>query len=295
MLIIRKQLTTGFGATFAELTIHGLSHFMLVAAGADRIYRSLATMGDGGFFIPISKDVVDIFQLEDRAMIYYETLSFLAYAIEETKLKWYEEPGFIGLVGFIAESIGIVLIFMSLGTLTAAISQGVEATIRYLVKVYLVKLLIQKSLEVIVDVLGLEASLILAAAMAAIALYYGDDVDIAGLINSDDLLKLATISFDAINTNVADEMLKLELETEDYFKSAEEIQDRIDDANDLLDSGTEIDLYAFTNTSGYTDYNETPEDFYNRSIHLTNPGVLSLNTIENYVSGALRLPEAPTN
>ena len=287
LLILRKQISP---TEFVELAIHGLQHDMIIDERAKKINTNITTMDDGRFFIPISKDIVDKFNGRNESYIYYETFTFLAYAIDVNKLKWYEDPDFWKFVGLVAFVFGF-----DVSLLTAAIAEGVVSTMAYVAEQYLISLIMQKALGAVVDLVGGDVALILAAVAATIAISYGEDVDIAGLINSDELLKMSTLTIDAVNTHVVDEMLKLEVEMDEYLKSAKEKQEEIDNAYDLLDVGTELDIYAITHATSYTDYNETPENFYNRTIHQTNPGVLSLDSIEHYVSGALRLPEAPTN
>ena len=286
VVILRKQITAN---TFVELVIHGLQHEMIVDKRANIIRRTPANMGDGGFFIPISRGTVRLFNGANESLVYYDSLVFLAYAIDVQKLAWYEQAAFLEAVAFVMIVVAIVYGAPELG---AAISESFIAFMMYAAEVYIIGELVQAALGALVELVGGDVALILAAIAAVVAVYYGDGTQINGLLDSDTLLKLATLTIEAVNQNTQNEILELIQETEDYFKSAEELQTKIDMANDLLPDDINLDLYSLGNTSSYTDFNETPTEYFHRSIHLTNPGVLALDQIENYVSGALRLPDS---
>ena len=72
------------------------------------------------------------------------------------------------------------------------------------------------------------------------------------------------------------------------------LQEELDKAQDLLDNTSGLEwweLAAYFPTDPY----EKPDDYYDRTVHTTNPGVLVLSQIENYHEDLLKLPELDTN
>lgn len=287
--ILRKQITTGVNSSFVELVVHGLQHDMLIDERAGKINTNISDIDQGKFFIPITKDIVGLFNTTNESLIYYETLIFLAYAIDVQKLAWYEDPAFWKFVGFVLLVFGIDV------TALAVAFSSVQTAIVYLAEAYLIQAVIQEAINQVIDLVGGDVALILAAIATGVAFYYGKTGQISDFLDGETLLKYATLSIEAINTNTQDEFLNMMQEQEDFLEYATDKQEEIDAANDLLSSAGELDIYTLLNSNMYTDYTESPEEFYNRSIHLTNPGVMTLDVIENFTSNALALPNAQTN
>ena len=289
--IFRKQLRTGVGATFVELVVHGLQHSMVVDERSKIIYRTPATMDDGGFFIPISKDVVDLFNPEDESLIYYESMIFLAYAIEETKLEWYQDPAFFEVIQFV----GVVLTIVS-GGLATALTDGIIAFLQYALEVYFTNMLLEGVLGLGVSLIGIENAVILAAIAATVAIAKGNDAtQVLGVISAEDLLSAATLTIRASNKIIQEDAIELRDEAEEFADEMDTAQKDLDRAMELLGNPLNLELYTLLSPERYTDYTESPSNFYNRTVHETNPGVLSLDAIENYASNALALPKPLAN
>ena len=62
-----------------------------------------------------------------------------------------------------------------------------------------------------------------------------------------------------------------------------EAEKELSDANKLLENSSHL--------SPITIFGESPDDFYNRTVHSGNVGVISIGAISSYVDNALRLPK----
>ena len=84
----------------------------------------------------------------------------------------------------------------------------------------------------------------------------------------------------------------MEQKTEEYEDAMAQLQVEIDEAKEELESlepNGRLSVEALTSVGSEWIVQETPSQFYARST-LTNPGVLSLGEIENYVNRSLSLP-----
>lgn len=292
VVIYRKQLTSTVNGdasnTFVELVVHGLQHNMLVDARAGKIHRT-AISTDDGFFIPVARGVVMRFNGADESLIYYESLVFLAYAIDELKLSWYQDPAFLSLVSFVVLIISVIFAAPDIG---AAIEQGIVGMLNGLAYAYVAGIIVSEAFSLVIDMVGGDFALILAALATAVAIYYGDtSTQLLEFITPDQLLGLSTQMIDAVNQNTAETLVQLEQDIELLEEQNEAWQEELDAAEDLLHYGTNIDLLAITSKQTTANSGETPEQFFNRTIHLSNPGVLALDMVSSYVDRALTLPD----
>jgi len=111
------------------------------------------------------------------------------------------------------------------------------------------------------------------------------------LISAEQLMQGATLLIRATNQATADDFLELQEDIEAHEEYVREEQERIDALTAQIEKGTGIDVTKLITRAPMLDPGETPSDFFNRSIHITNPGVLSLDTIDSYTNTALILPE----
>ena len=87
--------------------------------------------------------------------------------------------------------------------------------------------------------------------------------------------------------------LKLLEEIDEFNDWLEDEEEKLQKAQDFLEDmqGIPIELYNLAASSIQPNFNESPDDFYNRCVHTGNPGVISLNGPSMFVDLALELPE----
>lgn len=288
----RKELTDD---THIELVVHGLLHTTSIWFNGDRgkIVRRLNDMSDGGFFVPVERGTVAIFNGTDEALILYESLQLIIYALVVTKLKWYKNPAFLKIVGIV---IIFVLVVLQLYELAEAIYVGItayEIAIQLVID-YIVTIALSKGFELLAKAIGGDIVLYLAAIAAIASGSTTAAKKFLGLFDAQELMQLTTAAISGVNKNTEEQFLELADDIEDFDKTVEEAQEILDEANDLLGEGFSPELYTLIDDSPFLNFNESSDDYYNRTIHITNPGVLSLHQIESYVTNALVLPKPST-
>lgn len=287
-ITFRRQLDD---TQFMEIVVHGLRSVNYVRNGNDIIIRNLSTMGDGGLFIPLIQDVVKGFNGIVETNIYYKTLNITIYAVEITKLDWYENPNFINAVGIFIVVVSTLMGLEDIGTL---IAEGVStyAIINEIAINILIDIVFAAAFEEVVELVGAENGLILAFIVAVISGTVDDSTlqQFGTIFDAEILVKAVTALIEAVNTVIQDDFLKLQAESKEFLEDAQEAQERLEAAQDLLDTGVDIDLYTLISNNTYTNFYESPNGYYERTIHNTNPGVATFDSVHNFFDTALRLP-----
>lgn len=310
-VVIRQQITT---STYSVITIMGINERTIIniddAAIGSRTGKSLSRrttirevlaneIGSHGLFIPMSYIVVtnDVFTAPNMTAtlnnLYHESLMLLINSVEVTVLEWYETSEFAQLIKIIGIVVAVVTWSPYISALIAASSWAAAAWILAELAIrYILMLLAAKVMLWVVEKIGGKYALILAAVIAIAAAVVGiTGIDIGMYMPSaETMLQAVNAITSAVTEYAYDEMVELQQEAEDFLKSAEEKQEELDAAEDLLFSDIDYDLLnIIVNPPVILD--ESPEQFFNRTIHIGNPGVLSLNAPNDFVSNLLTLPD----
>ena len=106
---------------------------------------------------------------------------------------------------------------------------------------------------------------------------------VAGAPWAQELLQLSSGLSKAIGENLKDMFGDLlgEFQTLDLLK--DEATKKLEAANDLLNTKNYLSPFAI--------FGESPDDFYNRTVHSGNIGMNGISALSSYVDIALRLPK----
>jgi hypothetical protein len=288
---ITKQISDTVKRTY---TVKGLRHQTQVTYNkATNKTLETARDGDKGFYIPMSPFILNNLSVKNKSEALYLGVTLVITAIEQTKLKWYQEPTFLSLVQYVF--IYIAIITFDVGGWTKAIEAGFQAVLKHIAEEvvlnYAISVAVVYVIGEVLQLLGIEIGLITALILVAAAVYTAyTGINIKGLPNAEQLMGLSTLVIKSINNVVKDDFLELVKESEEFLKSSKEQQEEIDKAWDLLGENN-LDPYTLLRGVPLFIENETPTAYYNRTIHTTNPGVQSLEAVYNYVAGALQLPQ----
>ena len=189
----------------------------------------------------------------------YEYINILMHSLETEKLKWYQ-TGFFQFV-MIVITIVVAVFAPPVGGGLAAATTATEATIAIATQMA-IAVAVSLIIKVAVKVLGLNATIV--AIVAVVAAMYGIGA----------ALKAST-------AEIMSEMAEFTTSAEDQLKT---IYEKIDE---MTSTNTLDPLMLFTKVDYYP--TETVSDYYYRHCHLTNPGVLSLDIITDYVDTMLTL------
>lgn len=278
----RKQITAGM---FVELKVVDLRLLYYV----DEKYAVTADDTDDILLIPLDRAITASYSILEREELYSRSMHYVFNSKIITKIKWYQ-TGFFKTLLMIA-AIAITLYFGTGGELiTALISGASAATISSLVSAMLIEMLIglvvAELFKIIVKAIGIEAAFIIAV-IAAVAGAYQIIANggLKGAPFASELLSLASGLAKAAVANLEGMMKDVFKEFEEFNAFAEEQTKLLESAQDLLENSVVLSPFVI--------FGESPEDFYNRTVHSGNIGTVSIDAVSRFVESSLKLPTLP--
>lgn len=294
-IIIKNQVSD---TQYNELLVHGLFLMVNIKTKAETIKTSIIELFDNtadenyevirnNFNILLSNAIIESNTLTnfEKDQIIQNGLIMVIYATQTIHLRWYETRKFNRFFSVVLEFAAVVLLIISIGASTQISAYlwavGRAILIQYALTIILTELLIRYADDDNVKLLIL---------VAYVAASYYNVTGAGDLTNAESLLSAVNALSQVISIDTAIQADLLQKEIDAFLVSSEERQEEIDKATEFLEntSGLEFwELQAYLPINVY----ETPGDFYTRTIHTGNPGVLSLSQIENYHENLLKLPE----
>lgn len=272
----RKQVATGL---YEEVAVQDLEMRYFVYGD----YASTADETDDILLIPIDRAISSQYSMGDRETLYARSLHFVFNSLVITKIKWYQTGVFQALLVIVAIVITVYTYGADGGSLvaTALGLTGTAGLIATIVVNLAVGQLLAVGFKLFVKAFGTE----IATAVAIIAIAYGgyqilESGSVLGAPWAKELLVLSSGLQQAVLQDKFSELLN---EFEAFKLFAEEEAKLLDQAKELLENSTVLSPFVI--------FGEAPQDFYNRTVHSGNIGILGINAISSYVDIALTLPE----
>lgn len=255
---------------------------------------TLAKVDDGTFLIPLDYEIVKNLQILKREKLYYRALNFVFNSKIVEKTKWYQS-GIFKILLIIA---AIVITIMTGGVtwegIVAAFTSGTALAIavtKILVDQLISYVVTQLIVELSARILGPELAFI---AGVVTAMYgFSKSMKAGGVgknLWADRLITASSGLLKGVTRGIELKMGELQDDYADFLEYQEEKLDLLEDANELLDSGLNIDPMLFFERPVGPKLGEAPGDFYHRAVHIKNPGPMSYKIVENFVSASLKLP-----
>lgn len=249
-------------------------------------YRSGAYEDSAAVLIPIDRGLTQNYPANERETLYARSLYFVFNALIFTHVSWYLTDFFQFLLIVVAVVITILSWGSSWQSLAAAIAAGSAAAAEAAILAILEKLLLQLIegylFKLFAKVIGLENALII----AAIAFLAGKYIEIEGVVTApwaSDLLQMSTNLVKGVSAELQDKMKELQSDYSAFTEYAKQQEADLAKANDLLTQNNWL--------SPITVFGESPDDFFNRTVHSGNIGTVGISAISSYVDIALRLPK----
>ena len=250
-------------------------------------YATTADELDDILLIPLDKSITEDYSIRDRERLYARSLHFVFNSSQIQKIKWYQTDWFQIVLIIVA----IVIVVFSYGSafeaLGAAIALGstvaITAAALTILMNIMMNILYSYLLKLFVKEVGLDVAIVIAviAAFAGYYQYMGAE-SLAGAPWAAELLQLSSGLTKAMTDAVKGDMGNLLAEYESFNLFKDEATKQLEEANKLLNSNTRLDPFVI--------FGETPNDFYNRTVHSGNIGMVGIGAISNYVEIALTLP-----
>ena len=284
-LILREQISL---TQYTEIEVNGLLSYSDVRSKG--IYRQTIkeVTTDTTIYFPIAYSVLSRMVPKDRTELCYTTLVAGIYAIKETELEWYETSAFNSLLEITLLTVA-VLFALPTGGQSLTLYQATVALVEYIVYTYITNI----AFEELAYQLGGDIALILATAAAIYAISQGDLSKYNSLLpDAKQLLDLSTQMFSATSKVSLRQSAKLQQESLDLTKTYEEFQKELEELLNSLGSNDSINYYDIIKGESPVNTNETPTEFYNRTVgNSLNVAELSLNMTNLYNDLILRLPD----
>lgn len=269
----RKQITVGL---YEEITVADLEVKYFVEG--DNF--TTADDEDNILLIPIDRSVTEHWSIGDRETLYSRSLHYVFNSLQIITVKWYQSDFFEFLMLVVTVFIAM---FSGQGQLIAAALAGSTAAAITLIINLVLSYLIGLGIRLFVKAVGGELALVLAVvAMAWAGEQMLNTGSIAGAPWAQELLQLANGLTNAVSANAREAMQELMGQAEQFNSLRDESMKQLEAANKLLESNSHLSPFVI--------FGEKPDEFYNRTIHSGNIGVLSIGAISSYVETALRLP-----
>jgi len=246
------------------------------------IFGEYTTTGDENddiLLIPIDRTISRRYPMGEREHLYARSLHFVFNSRVVTKVKWYQTGVFKAILIIAAAIMSLYDGGWTLATILT--TAGIQALIVTIIVTMVVGEIFATVFKLFVKVFGADVAMVL----AIVAVLYGgyqmiQHGSIAGAPFASELLMLSSgLSQAALSAKMNDLMG----EAEAFRLLAEEKTELLDKAEDLLDNTSFLSPFVI--------FGEKPEDFYNRTVHSGNIGIVGINAISYYVDIALTLPK----
>lgn len=249
------------------------------------VWGGMVSVGDDLdpiLLIPLDYSITRKYNIPIREELFARSLHLVFNSHTITKIKWYQRGIFKIIIIIIAIVIAYytgyfdpLLLAAAAGGTTLAVAV-ITAIIKYIVVSYVLKLFVKA--------IGPKAAF-LVAIIAVIAAAYGivDAGSLSGAPWAQQLLSVATNLTSAIGDAIQQELIQVGKDFVTFGAMVEKDLELIEKAKSLLEQSVHLSPFVI--------FGESPDDFYNRTVHSGNIGVSSLDAITYYVDTALTLPE----
>ncbi len=274
----RKQVSTGF---YDEIQVVELRTRFHIFGG----YSTLGDELDKILLIPVDYSIARAFPIPDRETLYARSLHYVFNSVIITKIKWYQTGLFQVLLIIVAIVIFVYSGYDVYSPIYAALLAGnyVLATI-LIAELVATYLLTQLAFKYFVKLVGVENAFIIAIVLLVVTMgLVGQNGGLEGAPWAMELLQLSSGIAQGIGAELKDSFQDLLKDSDSLTLFMKEQTKLLDDAKKLLEGTNHLDPFVI--------FGESPEEFYNRTVHSGNIGVVGIDAISMYVDSALTLPK----
>jgi hypothetical protein len=253
------------------------------------IFGNYNDVGDGEeaiLLVPLDYEIVKNYTLLDKEKLFARSMHYVFNSRVVTKVKWYQRGLFkaflfiVAIVVFVFTGLPALINFaagIAAGTITVSVALMAVAT--FIAKSLIVSFIAKKFVKAI----GGELAIIIALIAAVVGAYKGFQAGgLQGAPWAKDLLALSTNLTKAIGAVLSDQMQGLKQDYLNFSDFMKEANKELDVANKLLDTNNWLSPLIL--------FGETPNEYFQRTVHSGNIGVMSLAAVGGYVENALALP-----
>ena len=250
-------------------------------------YTTIGDETDAILMIPLDHAITEAYSIPDRELLYTRALHYVFNSRVVQEVKWYQSTWF----QFVMVAAAVVITVVSMGgdggSTLAAVVAGTMSITAFVtaVAIGIIKYAVTSAaFKLLADKIGAEAAFLVAIAAAIAGSYKAYQAgSIAGAPTARTLLEVSSNLVSGANASIKSSMIGLQNELDAFNTLAKEKSSLLEEANKLLEHSNVL--------SSLVIFGESPDDFYNRTVHAGNIGVVGIDSISSYVDIALTLPK----
>ncbi len=251
-------------------------------------YTTTSDETENILLIPLDYTITNEYSSKDREELYSRSLHYVFNSVVVAKVKWYQTRIFRDLLLIVAVILTIYSFGSDGGSLIAAIAAGSSAAVAAAVYVIIVRILtglvLQYVFKLFAKEVGAEFALVLSLVLTIYAV--GSGIRTGSIENApwaSEMLQLANGLTSGVEAYTEDLLEDLEQEYADFEDYKEEQTALLEERSELLSDNNKLSPLII--------FGESPGEFFDRTTHSGNIGVLALSTTSSYVDIALTLPK----
>lgn len=276
--VYQRQITE---SAYEEVQIYGMKMTYHILGE----YTTVGDEGDPILLIPLDSSITTAYSIPDRETLFKRSLHYVFNSVVVSKVKWYQTGLFKAFMLIVAVIITIYTYGATWETLLATAGTMSASALILAVAIGVLKYVAAMvAIKLFVKVVGAKVAFIVAIVAALAGMYYMIDTQsIAGAPWAQDLLTLSSNLSSGVNSSVTASMKALQMDAQAFRSFTETQIDLLEGANKLLENKVAMSPFVI--------FGESPDDFYNRTVHSGNIGVVGIDAISSYVDVALTLPK----
>ena len=254
------------------------------------IYGKHSTVGDDKdpiLLIPLDRSITKKYPLSIRENLYTSSMHYVFNSRIVTKVKWYQSSFFSFVIAVVAMVIGAYFLGPKLVAFNAALAAGsitLQSILMTVAMGILESVVMQEIIKIFVKAVGLENAFFLAIlSMAVMAGLGAMNGGFSKMPWGETLLKISNGLMTGVNKAFTTATMDLQEEYEQFGLYVQEQNDILKEQMDLLKGNNLLNPFIV--------FGESPNDFYNRTVHSGNIGVIGISAVKHYVPNALTLPK----
>lgn len=242
---------------------------------------------DDILLIPLDHSITKGYLVTDREVLYSRSLHFVFNSKIDQEIKWYQSGVFKVIMAIAALVIIIYTWGAAAPAIAAAYAAGGIIAAAYVVAVMVIKYLVVSALvKLFVRKIGYKWAIIAAIVAAAYGFNVMSEVGTAAeglLVTAESMLQVAGSLVSEVGKQIGQDIQNIFEEMKSFDAFAKEKYKELEKKNALLDNNVrQVPFLVF---------GEKPSEYYDRTVHSGNIGVLSLDVISSYVDSSLMLPK----
>lgn len=259
--------------------------------------RSAIPNDDQAHRIPIDRSILRQIGLVQREELLSRSMVIVFNTYIEVDVKWYQQEWFKIVMIVIAVVLTVASFFFPPLAPVALTAWSIVYMVIYILVMYIIMMVIQKVMEILIDALGLENTLLAIVIIITVAVVMtatGNGAGAATMVSQLTgavLTQLPTMLASAYQEAVADMTEELQEDMEEFQEMAKRQEAEMKAKREEYGNNRNlINGLEFVKKSPQVIWGESPDEFYYRSVHAGNMADVSYKAIKNYVKINTSIP-----